>query len=52
MCIFLKDTKVYKIHKGERMKICFIAPSGYGKTTAVNYLTNKYGAVNTLVDGL
>lgn len=28
------------------MKICFIAPSGYGKTTAVNYLTNKYGAVN------
>ena len=28
------------------MKICFLAPSGYGKTTAVKILSNYYNTIN------
>lgn len=31
------------------MKICFVAPSGYGKTTAVKILSNHYNTVNVKI---
>lgn len=30
------------------MRICFLAPSSYGKSTAVKYLENKYGGVKNI----